>query len=244
MHLMDADGPEECHMFMELSYSAAGFHNLFDVPGFFDGLVDADDFAPAYRVHARQLKLLQWRTPRPRWALKYPNHVLAMDTILDLHPSARFVMTHRDPAQIVASISKLTATLRAGRYEGPVDRAHVGRQMTAFIRRHVDRILAFVDGPRGDRVTHVDYYRLVDDPARVMAEVHAALGLDSPERVRAAVADWHRRNPKGARGDNPYALDEYGLEREALDEVFADYRARFGVPSERVGLGLESLARG
>ena len=82
MHLVDADGPEECHAFMEHGYGAVGFHNLFNVPTYFDYLKTCVDFTEVYRIHRRQLQLLQWRMPRPRWALKYPGHVVAMDNIL------------------------------------------------------------------------------------------------------------------------------------------------------------------
>ncbi len=236
MHLVDANGPEECHVFMEQSYAAAGFHNLLNVPSFFDYLVDELDFAAAYRIHKRQLQLLQWRTPQPRWALKYPNHVLAMDEILQVHPQARFVMTHRDPVQTLASIAKLTFTLRGVRQDEAVDPHQVGQQMLYFVRRHIDRIMAFARGPNADRVTHVDYYRLLDDPPAVMAEVHAGLGIDSPEPVRQAVAEWHRDNPKGARGANPYSLEQYGLDENAVAEQFRDYMEHFDIPREREGL--------
>jgi Sulfotransferase family len=236
LHLVDADGPEECHAFMEHSYAAAGLHNLLNVPSYFDYLRTSLDFIAAYRTHKRQLQLLQWRTPRPRWALKYPNHVLAMDEILDVYPDARFVMTHRDPVQTLASISKMTFALRSVRHDAPVDRHLVGRQMLDFVQCHIDRIMTFADGPGADRVTHVDYYRLLDRPATVMAEVHAALGIDSPEAVRAAVVDWHRRNPQGARGANPYALEQFGLDADAVAEQFGEYARRFGIPREQAGL--------
>jgi hypothetical protein len=237
LHLIDADGPEECHAFLEQSYAAAGFYNLFDVPAYFDFLMTSLDFTAAYRVHRRQLQLLQWRMPQPRWALKYPNHVIAMEPILAIYPDARFVMTHRDPLQTLASIAKMTYTLRSTRYERPVDPKTVGRQMLDFVQRHIDRIMAFCTSPQGKRVIHVDYYRLVDNPAAVMAEVHAGLGIDTPQEVSAAVADWHHRNPKGARGANSYALETYGLEAGAVAEQFGPYMRQFGIPREREGLG-------
>ncbi len=239
MHLIDADGSEECHIFMEQSYAAAGFYNLFNVPSFFDYLMRSLDFTAAYRTHKRQLQLLQWRMPQPRWALKYPNHVIAMDKILQVYPDARFVMTHRDPVQTLASISKLSFTLRSVRYDAPVDPKLVGQQMLDFVQRHIDRIMAFCSSPAGNRVTHVDYYRLIDNPAAVIAEVHAALGIDTPVAVSEAVTDWHRRNPKGARGSNPYALETYGLNAKSVAEQFGDYMRRFGIPREQ-----QSLKRG
>jgi hypothetical protein len=96
--------------------------------------------------------------------------------------------------------------------------------------------MAFCKSPQGDRVTHVDYYRLVDNPAAVMTEVHAALGIDSPEEARAAVADWRRRNPKGARGSNPYSLEQFGLHPDEVAERYGDYMRHFDIPREQDGL--------
>lgn len=236
MHLLDLDGSDECHSFMEQTYAAAGYLNVYDVPSYFDYMMKSLDFAGSYRVHKRQLQLLQWRMQQPRWAVKYPNHVIGMDAILEVHPGARFVMTHRDPVQVLASISKMTLTLRGTRYEA-VDPERVGRQMLDFVRRHIDRIMAFCRSPRGSRVTHVDYYRVVDDPAAVMAEVHAELGIDSPEEVRAVVADWRRRNPKGARGINRYTLEQFGLDADEVAERYSDYMRHFDIPREQQGLG-------
>jgi hypothetical protein len=236
LHLIDADGPEECHAFMEHSYAAAGLYNLFDAPSYFDYLMTSLDLTAAYRTHMRQLKLLQWRTPQPRWALKYPNHVIAMNNILEVYPDARFVMTHRDPVQTLASISKMSFTLRGTRYDTAVDPKRVGAQMFEFVKRHIDRIMAFCASLQANRVTHVDYYRAIDNPAAAMAEVHAALGIDSPPAVRAAVDDWHRRNPKGARGANPYALETFGLNADEVAEQFSDYMRHFDIPREQEGL--------
>lgn len=236
LHLHDNGGPEECHAFMEHAYAAAGFQNLLNVPTYFDHLVDAVDMTAAYRIHKRQLQLLQWRTPQPRWALKYPNHTLALDKILEVYPDARFVMTHRDPVQTLASISKMSFKLREVRYDGAIDPHVVGRQMLHFVGRHIDRIMAFTAGPDADKVTHVDYYRMLDNPDPVMAEVHKGIGVDSPPQVRQAVADWHAQNPKGARGANPYALEQFGLNADEVAELFADYMRRFDIPREKDGL--------
>ena len=159
-----------------------------------------------------------------------------MDAVLAVYPDARFVMTHRDPLQTLASIAKMTVKLRPSRSGRPADPHRVGSQMLVFVRRHTDRILSFCRSPAGARVTHVDYYRLVDDPVVVMQEVHAALGLDTPDTVRAAVADWQRRNPKGARGENFYALDNFGLNANEVAVRFNDYMRHFDIPREAAGL--------
>lgn len=236
LHLHDDDGSEECHAFLEQSYGAAGLHNLFAVPEYFDWLMDGLDLTETYRIHKRQLQLLQWRQEAKPWAVKYPNHVIAMDAILQVHPGARFVMTHRDPVQTLASICKMTFKLRGVRTERPVDPHEVGRHMRHFVQRHIDRIMAFDSGPNGGRVVHVDYYALVPDPVGEMRRIHAGLGIDTPDEVVEAVGAWHRANPKNARGRNEYTIEQWGLDGDEIAEQFGDYMRRFDIPREADGL--------
>jgi hypothetical protein len=242
LHLYDEDGSDECHAFLEQSFGAAGLQNLFRVPSYFDWLMDELDLVETYRIHKRQLQLLQWRSERKPWALKYPNHVIAMNEILQVYPDARFVMTHRDPAQVVASISKMTFNLRGMRSARPVDMHEVGGDMLHFIQRHVDRIMAFDAGPNGRRVIHVDYYALVADPVGEMRKIHRGLGIDTPDDVARSVGDWRAANPKNARGRNDYALAQYGLDEAAVVDRFGDYIRRFSIPREREGLARTGAA--
>lgn len=236
LHLYDDGGSDECHAFLEQSWGAVGLNNLYRVPQYFDWLLDEADLAETYRVHKRQLQCLQWKSQARPWALKYPNHVVALNEILEVYPDARFVMTHRDPAQVVASIAKMTWNLRGMCAAAPVDKHEVGRDMLHFIQRHVDRIMAFDAGPHGKRVVHVDYYALVADPVREMRAIHKGLGIDTPDDVAQTVGDWHAANPKNARGRNDYSLDQYGLDAAAVREQFGHYSARFGIPTEAEGL--------
>ena len=236
LHLYDEDGSDECHAFLQQSWGAAGLNNLYRVPQFFDWLLDGLDLEQTYRVHKRQLQCLQWRSePRP-WALKYPNHVIAMNEILAVYPDARFVMTHRDPAQVVGSIAKMTWNLRSMCAASPPDMHQVGQDMLHFIQRHIDRIMAFDAGPHGGRVVHVDYYALVGDPVGQMRRIHAGLGIETPEEIARAVGDWHAANPKNARGRNEYSLAQYGLDVDAVRARFAPYAQRFAIPTEADGL--------
>jgi len=242
LHLYDDDGSDECHAFLQQSWGAAGLHNLFRVPAYFDWLMDGLDVIETYRIHKRQLQCLQWRLERKPWALKYPNHVIAMNEILQVYPDARFAMTHRDPAQVVGSICKMTWSLRSLRSSEPVDRHQVGADMLPFIQRHIDRIMAFDRGPNSDRVVHADYYKLVADPVSEMRRIHAGLGLETPDDVTKAVTDWHAANPKNARGKNEYSLAQYGLDADAVREQFKTYIDRFAIPTEAEGLAREGLA--
>jgi hypothetical protein len=145
-------------------------------------------------------------------------------------------MTHRDPAQVVGSISKMTWNLRGMTAASTPDMHEVGADMLHFIKRHVDRIMDFDAGADGHRVVHVDYYALIADPVGEMHKIHAGLGIETPDDVAQAVGQWHANNPKNARGKNDYSLDQYGLDVDAVRAQFAPYSQRFGIPTEAEGL--------
>ena len=171
-HLMDVTGPDECAPLMSAAFTQAGFQNYAQVPSYFDWLLRAADFTAAYRFHRSVLQLLQWRAPRRRWVLKYPNHMLAVADIRAVYPDAVCIATHRDPAQTLASLCALTEQYRAARY-GRQDRHGIGREMLHFVGRHIDRFMAFRDSLGGnDGVVDVNYYRLVADPASVVRRVY------------------------------------------------------------------------
>lgn len=232
MHLNDADGPDECHKFLEQSMSAIGAQNCQNVPSHYRAILETFDLDATYRVHKQQLQLLQWQAPRRRWALKYPNHLIAMDAIVRNYPDARFVMTHRDPVQTLASLCKLTLNIRRSRSDH-VDPLVIGQQIKAFVRAHFERMMASRRDPSMEqRIIDVDYYRLVASPEVVMAEIYEKLGIDVPPSVLQAVADWQAANPPGRRGSHSYSLDMFGLDADAVAEEYGHYLSAFDVPRE------------
>ena len=233
-HLTDVDGPQECLAIMDQTFVNPGLLWTMSVSGYLDYLLTTADLRAAYEYHARVLKLLQWGAPSRRWALKWPCHLLALDAIADVYPDARFVVTHRDPVQALASNCSLTHMLRAGTSPN-AEPEKIGRDMLELIRQHVDRLVAFDVAQTASghsSLTHVDYYRLVDAPEEVMPGVYDAIGLEWTPDVEERIRAWREANPKGKRGTHEYDLSDYGLERDEVAAAFAGYIERFDIPSE------------
>jgi hypothetical protein len=233
-HLTDVDGPQECLAILDQTFVNPGMLWTMSVFGYLQYLLHEADLRAAYEYHARVLRLLQQGAPEPRWALKWPCHLLALDAITEVHPHARFVVTHRDPVQALASNCSLTQMLRAGT-SPHADPEKIGRDMLELVRQHVDRLVAFdIEQEKlgSGRLVHVDYYPLVDAPEAVMPDVFAAIDLEWTSEVDERVRTWREENPKGKRGTHEYRLDDYGLDRETVVDAFADYTERFDIPSE------------
>jgi hypothetical protein len=230
-HLMDVTGPDECAHVMSMTFTQAGFQNYAQVPSYFDWLLREADFQAAYRLHKTVLQLLQWRAPARRWVLKYPNHMLAIGDISAVYPDAVCVVTHRDPAQTLASLCALTEQYRAARYDTN-DRHVLGREMLHFVAAHIDRFMDYRKTVGDHGIIDVDYYRLVANPVSTVADIYDRTGMTMPDLVRDRLATWTGANPKGRRGKHEYRLAGYGLDTEEVGAVFAGYRRRFGVKLE------------
>jgi hypothetical protein len=97
----------------------------------------------------------------------------------------------------------------------------------------LDRQMAF-RRTHDDACIDVAYADLVADPLVTVQGVYDRLGLElAPER-EAAIAAQAAAVPQHHHGRHEYSLAEFGLRREALEERFAEYLARFDVPREAV----------
>ena len=85
---------------------------MFDAPDYIEWLRELDR-AANYRYFRSQLQLLSWRDPGEYWVLKAPAHLFSLDVILEAFPDARFVVTHRDPQDSIASACSLAAAYRS-----------------------------------------------------------------------------------------------------------------------------------
>jgi hypothetical protein len=236
IHLMDPGGPEECLAIIDQTFGNVGHYWTYRVPTYFSRCLDTVDLGACYAHHKLVLQLLQWKSARRRWVLKWPCHLVALPALLDVYADASFVVTHRDPVQALASNCSLSALLRRFTAER-VDLHEIGRQMRDMIHVYLRRLVEF-DERFADRtrIAHVDYATVVDRPEAVMTDVFDQLRLELTSTVRAAIVDWRRDNPPGKRGTHDYALDDYGLDAREVAEEYAFYIERFDVPAEGAGV--------
>jgi hypothetical protein len=231
-HLSDPDGPQECVMIMDQTFGNAGHYWTFRLPEYFDRVFPAIDLAACYAHHKRVLQTLQWQAAVPRWALKWPCHLLALDEILAVYPDAAMVVTHRDPVAVLASNCSYSTFLR-GTFSDRVDRAEVGQQMKDLVSRHIRALVDFdANRAEGVSIAHVDYDQVVADPEGAMAGVYRTLDLELTPVVRQSIAVWRSENPPGKRGVHAYDLSDYGLDAREVAEEFAFYTERFDLASE------------
>jgi hypothetical protein len=193
------------------------------------------DMTSGYRWHRRVLQVLQHQRPEPtgRWVLKWPTHVSFLPVLFATYPDARVVICHRDPVAMLSSVTSLVATLRFAHCDR-VDLAALAADQIDTFGRQCDTMLAADRAgllPEG-RVAHV---RFADFIAAEVAAVGRALdgvGLDLGAEHQAAIRQHLADRPRGRLGGHVHQADDLGVNLDALDERFAEYREHFDIEAE------------
>jgi hypothetical protein len=221
------DGPSECLDLLNLSFRCAMLDTVAQTPSYGEWLMDCD-FGPAYRYHERVLKLLQWKRPPNRWRLKTPAHMFAPDALNDVYPDAKFVITHRDPAKVMASVASVeTAVVRM--YTGKADPHYFGQHCVDDWDRALRRFLAFRDRVGEERFYDIAFTDMQTDPVGSVRGLYDWLGEELTPETAAAMQEWWdgSQEDRSAGGGHKYTAEEFGLDDDELHERFAYYTERY-----------------
>lgn len=231
IHLMTADGPEECRHLLAQSFVDDTFDSNATVPTYTKWFAE-QDMRPAYARHRDVLRLVGADTPERRWVLKYPAHIRNLDVVLETYPDACFIQTHRDPARVLPSLCSLVSGWR-GLYEGAVDPRAVGRQQLELWGGLMDTAIDMRRALPAERFYDLHFREVVEDPVGAVRRAYAHFGSELSEEAERRMRAWHAENPQGKHGGHRYTAEQFGLGEEAMAERFARYRAHYGVERER-----------
>ncbi|MEV6173980.1 sulfotransferase [Streptomyces sp. NPDC051954] len=216
IHLMTAEGPEECtfllpHALVPLSQAHLPEYHAWQFER---------DFVPDYRHLKQCFQVLQYGRPRRRWILKSPMHTGNLDALLSVFPDATLVWTHRDPATAVASFCSLVECGMAISRRR-IDPHAVGATWLDLLSRAMQRGLAArADIPR-EALVDVPYSWLGSDPATGAPKLYDAVGAHWTDTDAARLPEVATRL-KGSR-PHRYDLSRYGLTHADIESAFADY---------------------
>ena len=214
--------PMECHELMALDFTSHLFQSFAEIPSYSRWLLESADLTSTYRYQLRVMKLLQWGEPERPWRLKCPSHVLWLDALDTVFPDARFVMTHRDPTDVILSVADLYADI-IGSFTDDMDREYIGRLNVEHWSHGMQRTLTFRARGVDDRFYDIDFLAMQDDPIGEVTGLYAWLGLPVREVFEARMHSWWtqaaaEREPSSHADPHAFGID--------LDEVrprFAQY---------------------
>jgi hypothetical protein len=224
----DPDGPMECLDLMALDFTSQIFQAFAHVPTYSQWLLDRADFTSTYAYERRVLKLLQWGQPTRPWRLKSPSHVLSLDYLDKAFPDARFVMTHRDPTDVLLSVAEVYADIVGG-FSDQVDRRYLGELNVQQWSVGMERAIAFRSPARPGGSDHrffdIDFRDMVADPLGAVSSLYAWLGVPVTDEFESGMRAWWAHNAEHREPSTKADASDFGLDVDHVRPRFANYVA-------------------
>jgi hypothetical protein len=223
----DTHGPMECHELMALDFKSHIFQSFAEIPSYSTWLIERADLTPTLRYQRRVMKLLQWGEPERPWRLKCPSHVLWLDALDSVFPDARFVMTHRDPTDVILSVADLYADI-IGSFSSEIDHRYIGRLNVEHWSLGMDRALRFRADGAEDRFYDIDFRAMQDDPIGEVSGLYAWLGDPVDDEFEARMQSWWTHAAAEREPSSHADPQVFGIDLDEVRPRFARYVAAAG----------------
>jgi len=228
MHEMATDEPHEELTVCALCFRSFFFEGCFQVPMYRQWYAQNRQ-VKGYAYLQRTLQILQAEralqesVPAARWVLKSPQHLDQLETILDVFPNAKLILTHRDPLRAVVSMITMMSYASRQVYEPT--------RLQAEARDWVDRLELMLRRSQeqakripASSIHHVQFDELITEPEGTVRRICDFAGVELDAASGAAVRGYLQSHVRDPYGRIDYRFEDLGLIEGEIRERFAFYQ--------------------
>lgn len=231
MHEMAPERAHEEIPLLAISGSSMYMETIAAMPSWRDHYL-ATDQTFAYEELRVVLKALQWLRGGTRWVLKSPQHIEQFPALMRVFPDATFVVTHRDPVSVTASLATMFC------YISRLNQDHLDLHATGgYWADRLERMLRTCMSEREvlptDRTIDVRFHEFMADEPAMVERIYTLAEHPFTSEVRSRLEATLASNPRGRHGRIAYDLSQFGIDPEERRRALAAYVDHFAVHWER-----------
>jgi len=230
MHEMTVDHVHEEIQLLMIDFSTMLMETSVYVPSW-AAYYKAHDQTSSYRYMKKVLQCCQFQRGGNRWVLKSPQHLEQFPVLLDVFPDATFVVTHRDPVSVTASLATMVAYGSRMSLAHP-DPARIGAYWSARIEEMLRACVRDREGLPADRSTDVRFHEFMADDVGTVERIYELADQPMTDDARTAMAQFMVDHPRGRHGAVEYDLTQFGVDPAERRAALRFYSDRFGVELE------------
>jgi len=228
IHPMDIKQADEEVIILGQLFSSSMIESTYFVPDYAAWLSQQNP-QKAYEDLVQILQSLQWQDPLRKgksWVLKTPGHLMGLQTVLDVFPDAKIVMTHRNPVSTIPSYCSMEASLyKMGSTE--VSNIEIGAYWMGRLREWLENFMQLRSGAQASRFIDVNYEDLLTSPTEEGLMVLKAAGLPESPEIKDGMQDWIDANRREHRAAHKYNLEDFGLNADVIKANYRDYISEY-----------------
>lgn len=226
IHEVGARLPQECVSIFASNFASDQYGASYFVPSYRQWCRSVD-MRPTYHWHYQFLQHFQAHYRRQRWCLKTPVHIAYLNALIAQYPDAAIVQTHRDPMDVMASVSSLACTLHSAFSDHVDPIATAAREVehfAALLQQGMEQRDA-MQTPQ--RFFDIQFQQIISDPLSAIEMMYNHFGFELTTEARTAMQSYLDNRPREKHGKHRYSLEQFGLSRGRHGQFFREYQQRF-----------------
>ena len=230
MHEMTPEHVHEEIGLLALDFSSMYFETMAPMPSW-QAFYRATDQRPHYAYLRKVLQVLQFLRGGERWVLKSPQHLEQFPALVDTFPDATFVVTHRDPVAVTASLGTMMSYLARLNLD-PVDPHRIAGYWADRLESMLRACVDTRDQLPAHRSIDVRFSDFMADDLAMVGRVYDVAGQPMTDTARRAMATFMAGNQRGRHGGVIYRFPDIGLDQAERRAALQFYVDRFEVEAE------------
>ncbi len=230
MHEMTVDHVHEEIQLLAIDFSSMLMETVGLIPSWRDYYLTHDQ-TPHYEYLKTLLQVLTFLRGGERWVLKSPQHTEQLRALSAVFPDATFVLTHRDPVSVTASMMTMITYSSRMNVESP-DPLEFGTYWSARIEDLLMGCVRDRDVLPDAQTVDVCFHDFMADDIATVERIYAVADQSFTDDTRAAMDTFMTAHPRGRHGTIIYDLTDFGLDPAERRTALQPYVDRFGVREE------------
>jgi Sulfotransferase family len=220
-HAFETHEPEEESPLIEHSLRSPVWFGWSPIASYLGWLATQD--MSAQFVYLRDaLKYLQWQglaDPARRWVLKSPMYTGMEPALQGVFPDACLLMTHRHPIVTVPSGIRLVQLFYKPYTDSIIDADMFTTGQAMAFAAHMRNRALMPDW----HLLDIDFNEMVGVLDPVIDKIYKFCDAPLTAASRDRMLKWNRDNPPHHKGKHVYALSDYHLTEQKIDDLFSAY---------------------
>ena len=176
-----------------------------------------------YKKYKVQLQILSINNPQKLLILKAPEHLWNLNVLLKVFPSARIVMTHRNPLQAIGSYSSMISMFRRTAYKTTCFE-DLGPYVTDVFQEGLKRSYK-VRKNKSDNKNIIDVHcqDIQNNPLTILKSICRKLKINVDEKASKNLKKWIKKKKNDSPGRHKYSYSTYGVSKSVVEKRFQFY---------------------
>jgi hypothetical protein len=230
MHEMTVEAVHEEIQLLAIDFSSMLFETMAVMPTWRD-YYQRHDQTPHYEYLKQVLQVLTFLRGGERWVLKSPQHCEQLVPLLNVFPDATFVVTHRDPVSVTASVvTMLTYAARMSvAHPDPAVYGPYWSQRVEDLLRGCERDRDLI--PDGQAID-VRFHEFMADDLAMVGRIYEVAGQPMTPAAKEAMQAFLATHQRGKFGTVVYDLTDFGIDPAERRAALRSYADRFATADE------------